>query len=629
MEKTKKALVIFSLAFIIVCGIIGRYFYLMVLSPRDESASQKNYRVERGPILDRNGVVLAIQTRLFKVLGWRPTLKNPDYVAKKLSEILEIPEEEIKEKFDKKGGDVIQLARKVSFESAEKIQSLIKSGEISGIRVDNDYGRLYPEKELASHLIGYAGDDSKGLDGIELSMDRYLYPQGAEKAFSGVIYGNQVYLTIDVNIQNFAQQASMDIMDQYEPQDGVITLVTDAKTGEILAYVSMPELDLNNYTKYRADDPIKRNKPAIYTYEPGSVFKIFSISSFMHLPNPVPGKERVTPESRFFCNGLYTNVPGPPIKCTGKHGDIDTGDIIKYSCNPGTCTASESVSEEDFYYMITQLGFSAPSGLEIPKEEYRKVAKVKDWTGYSKPTKAMGQEISVNALQIVKAATAIANHGKLLLPHVIKKVVDATGHTVYETGTDVIQEVISPSVADSMLLMMERASVDRGTARRHNVGGMRMSMKTGTAQVYDPNTGTYSKDKFTASCIAIFPTEDPQYIIYNVVFYPKGQVTTGAGIAVPAVGKLANDIISYKGMPRKGDTVLEYDINAERQDQVRDYSVVDVIPDFTGASKRHLLPLFKDDRFNLVIKGEGWVVKQSPEPGTPVEPGMTPEFELQ
>ncbi|MBR4436880.1 MAG: transpeptidase family protein [Spirochaetales bacterium] len=628
MEKTKKALFIFLIALISLCGIISRYFYLMVLSPKNESATHKNYRVERGPILDRNGVVLAIQTRLFRVTGWRPTLKNPDYVAKRLSEILEIPEEEIKAKFEKKGGDVIQLARKVSYEAAEKIQDLVKSGEISGIRVLDDYGRLYPEKELASHLIGFAGDDSIGLDGIEKQMDPYLYPQGAEKAFSGVVYGNQVYLTIDVNIQNFAQQASMDIMDQYEPQDGVITLVADAKTGEILAYVSMPELDLNNYTKYSAIDPIKRNKPVIYTYEPGSVFKVFSISSFMHLPTPVPGKERVTPDSRFFCNGLYTNVPGPPIKCTGKHGHIDTGDIIKYSCNPGTCTASESVSEEDFYYMITQFGFGSASGIEIPHEEVRKIDPVKKWTGYSKPTKAIGQEISVNAMQIVKAATAVANHGKLLVPHVIKKVVDATGHVVYETGTDVIQEVISPSVADSMLLMMERASGDGGTARRHKVGGVRMSMKTGTAQVYDPNTGTYSKDKFTASCLAIFPTEDPQYIIYNVVFYPKGQVTTGAGIAVPAVGKLANDMISYKGMARKGDTVLQFD-GSINEAQEKNYAVIDVIPDFTGASKKHLLPLFKDDRFNLKIKGEGWVVRQSPAPGTPVEPGMTLEFELQ
>ena len=156
-----------------------------------------------------------------------------------------------------------------------------------------------------------------------------------------------------------------------------------------------------------------------------------------------------------------------------------------------------------------------------------------------------------------------------------------------------------------------------------------MSMKTGTAQVYDDEIKKYSDDKFTASCITIFPTEDPQYIIYNVAFHPmKGGITTGAGIAVPAVGKLANDIISYKGMARTGDTVLGFDgtINASQE---KNFAVIDVVPDFTGASKKHLLPLFKDDRFNLVIKGEGWVVRQSPEPGTPVEPSMTLEFELQ
>ncbi len=622
MEKTKKAILVFAIAFIFLCGIIGRYFYIMVLNNGEESSSQKNYRVERGPILDRNGVVLAIQTRLFRVSAWRPTLKNPGYVAKKLSEILDIPEKEIKEKFEKSGGKVIQIARKVSFETAEKIQDLQKGDEdFTGIRVDNDYGRSYPEKELASHLIGFAGEDNKGLDGVELQMDKYLYPDGAGKALSGVIYGNQVYLTIDVNIQNFAQQASMEVMEKYEPIDGVITLVADARTGEILAYVSMPELDLNNYTKYRADDPIKRNKPVIYTYEPGSVFKVFSISSFMHIPGGI------TPESRFFCNGLYTNISGNPIKCTGKHGDIDTGDIIKYSCNPGTCMASESVSPEEFYFMIKQFGFGEPSGVELPKEEVGNIRSPERWSDRSKPTMAMGQEVQVNAMQIVKAATAISNHGIMLMPHVVKKVVDATGHVVFENERQPIMEVVSPKVADSMLLMMERASVDRGTARRHNVGGVRMSMKTGTAQVYDEEIRTYSDKKFTASCIAIFPTEDPQYIIYNVVFHPmKGNITTGAGIAVPAVGKLANDIISYKGMQRKGDTVLGFDGSIDVPE--KNYAVLDVIPDFTGASKKHLLPLFKDGRFNLNIKGEGWVVNQSPAPGTPVEEGMTLEFEL-
>ena len=125
MEKTWKAKLIFAIAIISVCGIIGRYFYLMVLVPRDVSSSQKNYRVERGPILDRNGAVLAIQTRLFRVSAWRPTLKNADYVAKKLSEILEIPEKEIKEKFDKKGGNVIQIARKVSYDAADKIRDML------------------------------------------------------------------------------------------------------------------------------------------------------------------------------------------------------------------------------------------------------------------------------------------------------------------------------------------------------------------------------------------------------------------------------------------------------------------------------------------------------------------------
>ena len=291
-------------------------------------------------------------------------------------------------------------------------------------------------------------------------------------------------------IQTVAKQVSEEIMEQYEPLEGVMTLVADAKTGDIIASV-----DLGGTGD---------NRPETYTYEPGSVFKIFSISSAMFLPNGI------TSVSKFNCEGFYDHVKGNPIKCIKAHGEIDTGDIIKYSCFPGTCSAVETVTDKELHFMLNQFGFRV-----LPPEE---------WSERSKYTVALGQGIAVTARQMVKAATVFANNGML-------------------GGNEV--EVVSPKVADSMLLMMEKATEPDGIARLHGVKDCRVAIVPGTAQWYDPETRTYSDSKFVASALAIFPIEDPKYIVYNVVLHPsKGGITTGTGICVPAVGEIINRINS-------------------------------------------------------------------------------------
>lgn len=292
------------------------------------------------------------------------------------------------------------------------------------------------------------------------------------------------------NIQTVAKQVSEEIMEQYEPLEGVMTLVADAKTGDIIASV-----DLGGTGD---------NRPETYTYEPGSVFKIFSISSAMFLPNGI------TSDSKFNCEGFYDHVKGNPIKCIKAHGEIDTGDIIKYSCFPGTCSAVETVTDKELHFMLNQFGFRV-----LPPEE---------WSECSKYTVALGQGIAVTARQMVKAATVFANNGML-------------------GGNEV--EVVSPKVADSMLLIMEKAAEPDGIARLHGVKDCRVAIMPGTAQWYDPEIKAYSDSKFVASALAIFPIEDPKYIVYNVVLHPsKGGITTGTGICVPAVGKIINRINS-------------------------------------------------------------------------------------
>ena len=291
-------------------------------------------------------------------------------------------------------------------------------------------------------------------------------------------------------IQAVAQQVSEEIMEQYKPLEGVMTLVADAKTGEVIASV-----DLGGTGDNRSET---------YTYEPGSAFKIFSISSAIFLP------AGITVDSKITCDGFYDKVKGNPIKCIKAHGKIDTGDIIKYSCYSGTCSAVETVTDKELHFMLNQFGFRV-----LPPEE---------WSERSKYTVALGQEILVTAKQMVKAATVFANHGML--------------------GDNEV-EVVSPKVADTILLMMEKATEPDGIARLHGVKDCRVAIMPGTAQWYDPEIKSYSDNKFVASALAIFPVDDPKYIVYNVVLHPsKGGMTTGTGICVPAVGKIINEVIS-------------------------------------------------------------------------------------
>lgn len=283
-------------------------------------------------------------------------------------------------------------------------------------------------------------------------------------------------------IQTVAKQVSEEIMEQYEPLEGVMTLVADAKTGDIIASV-----DLGGTGDNRAET---------YTYEPGSVFRIFSISSAMFLP------DGITADSKFTCEGFYKFDSRKPIKCTKAHGEINTSDIIKYSCYAGTCSAAETVTNQELYFMLSQFGFGV--------------------SNFSKYSIALGQGIAVTAKQMVKAATVFANHGML---------------------GDNEMEVISPKVADAMLLMMEKATQPDGIARLHGVKDCRVAIVPGTALWYDPEIKAYSDTKFVASALAIFPVEAPKYIVYNVVLHPsKGGITTGTGICVPAVGKIINGI---------------------------------------------------------------------------------------
>jgi len=623
MEKQdKKRLLYFLVCITIgVLFIIGKLVSLMILTPLNESPTPiKMPVVERGPILDRNGKILAISTRLNSVAAWIPDLEEPEAAAQQLAGILGQSKAEIIERLKEASG-FIYIKRKITPTESGKIEELKNSGNLKGINLIPEFGRNYPEQNLASHVIGYVGVDNVGLDGIEYTFNQELSPPTMDIRKSE-IYGNQVFLTIDINIQYMLQKTAIAALEDNQAE-AVFILVMEAKTGEILGYCSVPNFDPNVFSRF--DRLSRRNLPISKAYEPGSVFKIVSIASFLQL-------QGITTEDTFICNGYYeqTLPDGSTyrIRDLGSHGRVNTQLIIKYSCNAGAAYASERVDAASFYRMLTLFGFGKNTDLPLPGESSGILAKPDKWSMRSKPTIAFGQEISVSAIQMLSAATVFANSGLLLKPIIVSKIVSPQGKIIKRFNREPLREVVSPDIARKVLEMMESAVQEGGTARWGRIPGIRISAKTGTAQVADQKTGKYSETDFIASYLGIFPTDDPQLIIYAVIHLPRGDNYYGSRIAAPVFKQTAENLISYLGIATDSDVRIEHSgaIHLQIPEKIK---IGSTMPDLSGTPKRLLLPLLNQNDIIVRILGQGYVVRQSPAPGTDLQKGMTIVLELE
>ena len=602
--------VLFSVIIAVLLALILWRYTALMLIPREDRIprSIRPPHIERGPILDRNGRILALQTQLDTVTAWMPNVKNPEQTAELLLGVLDADKEYVRSKFrDSKG--FFYVKHTISKAESDAVRKLMEEGRLGGISLIPEAKRIYPQGESASHLIGYAGKDNQGLLGIEYTFDKTLSPERDEKG-AAVQFGNQVVLSIDITLQYLLEQIAKTAFEEHNP-DNVTILAVNAKTADVLAYVSIPDFNPNDFNESKPAARI--NIPSVYAYEPGSVFKIFSIASFMELGG-------IEPNSLFYCNGTYDHVE-PAINCLGVHGWVTPADIIKKSCNAGAAYASESIDAADFYRFLSSYGFGIRTGAPVPGETNGILNGLASWTERTKPTIAFGQEISVSALQIVQAATVFTNGGELLELHLVDKIVSPNGETVKDYQRTPIRRVLSASTAQAMLLMMETATGTGGTASRAKIDGIRMSAKTGTAQVADPNTGEYSEDNFVASTLAIFPTDDPQIILYAVIHNPRGSEKYGGRIAAPLVKKAGEEIIRYLGIPKEGNIVLSHSGKITLP-VVQPIRVGEKMLDLKGLSKRQLFPLITEERLSIHIEGTGWVVDQSPAPGTVLKEGQ-------
>ncbi len=576
--------------------------------------------VERGPILDRRGRILAIQTRLDTVTAWKPDVSEMDSTITILAEILQVPREELHERFST-SRDFLIVQRTITPSQSDAIRREFQQGNLDGITLQEDFGRSYPEREAAASVIGYVGVDDIGLEGIEYMFSGELQPsvENIEPRDGEIVMGNQVFLTLDLAIQSFADELGDELLQTYNA-DSVMIIVADATTADLLAMSARPSFDPNSFRSYDAER--RRNRLISHIYEPGSVFKVFSVAGILDLGG-------IEPDDTFNTTGGYRSDDGAfVIRDLADYGRINAEEIIKYSSNVGAAYASETVDPGAFYAMLRKFGFGETTGIDLNGEERGLLNRPENWSARSRPTIAIGQEIGVTAIQMVAAASTLANDGMLLRPQIVDRIVSPTGEVIRRFEREPVREVLAPQTAATMLELMSSSTEPGGTARRINVEGVTVAAKTGTAEVFDPVSGEYSDEHFIASTLALFPAEQPELLIYLVIDHPRGPEYLGGRIAAPATDRLIEFLVPYWNIPRESDTVVRHPgrvvVNSRELPPIGE-----VLPDYRGLSARTILPLMNREDITVKVSGSGWVAAQDPPPGTPFEPGMTVTLELE
>ena len=518
--------------------IILRLVWLII----PHGASLKNYenpvvasRVVRGTIYDRNGAVLAIETPYYALALHLDKVKDIESIISTISPVIGMDRDEVHKALENKIRYAL-IKKNLLTSEKDQLESLIQEGLLQGAVIEKRYGRVYPQVYHASQIIGFTNSNNVGLEGIEYTYNEILSP--APSVNEAITYGNDITLTLDMNIQ-FMLDINIQQMVKEHLAQSAVGIIIDSTSGAIVAVTQYPWYDNALYAT--SSEESRKNSFVTDMREPGSVFKIFSLAAELD-------SQAIDADEHFYCDGVYTFTGEDgnltTINCVSPHGDVDPTAMIARSCNGAVAAWSHAMTKDTFRDYIVNFGFTHIYDLPLTGVSGGYLAPTTSWSDRSKATISFGQEIAVTPLQIVVAASAIANGGELVTPYLISNVTTKEGEVVstYEKPSST-HNVISKETASIILEGMEEATVPGGTATKTFVEGVRVASKTGTAQVADPNGGGYLKNTFLASTLSIFPIDNPKYIIYVAALDPKGDTIWGSGIASPAIGNVISDMV--------------------------------------------------------------------------------------
>lgn len=573
---------------------------------------------DRGLILDRNGVVLADNITTTSLVLIPNQIKDKDKVSSDLASILGVSKDEMDKHVKKKTSieRVHPEGRRLDYETADKIESL----NHEGVYLVRESKRYYPYGNLLSHVLGYVGIDNQGLSGIELMYDKYLQGEsGAIKYFSDAkgnklnlseLYlesssGMNVYLTIDINIQ-LALERELDNVESTLTPDNSLAVVMDPNTGEILAMASRPTFDPNNYKKFSAE-VLNRNLPIWMTYEPGSTFKIITMSSAV--------EEKVIDifNDTFYDSGSV-KINGSRIGCwkSAGHGHQTFLQVLENSCNPGFVKLGQLLGKDRLFSYFDLFGFGNKTGIDLNGESEGIIFSLDRVGELELVTSAFGQGISVTPIQQVTAVSSVVNGGILYQPYIVKSVTESTTDSIIINNNPVkVRNTISPETSSIMRYALESV-VAKGGGRYAYIEGYRIGGKTGTAQKV--KDGRYMDNNYIMSFMSVVPANNPEAVLYVAIDNPKKTALLSSYTTAPVARKILLDIISALDI-KKQEGAIE-------KTMYWDDPVYNDIPNVVGMTKKEAQKaLFY---YNIEYTGYGdYVIEQSPSSGTSLPLGST------
>lgn len=594
-------------------------------------------KAKRGIIYDTNGKKLAISVSAYTVWCSPADIEEPEVTAKKVSEILNMDEEEVYKKITKRQR-VEKIKQWITKEEAEEL----RKANLKGIEIIDDNKRYYPYGSFASHIIGFTDIDNNGLYGIEKTYDKYLngtpgkwikstdakqrqLPYGSEKMYEAKD-GLGVVLTIDETIQHFAEKAALEALIKNKAKN-VSIIVMDPNTGDILAMASKPDFDPNS-PREPLDENLKeewknlpqdelqkkwydmwRNFVINDAYEPGSTFKI--ITSAVGLEENV-----VSPDSHFYCGGFINDIPGEKLKCWryyNPHGDQTFKEGVQNSCNVVFVNLGRRIGNERMYKYIKAFGFGQTTGIDLTGEQAGIIpSSAESMKEINLATISYGQGIAVTPIQLITAISAVGNGGNLMKPRLVKELIDVDGNIVHSFEPEVKRKVISEYTSKQLLDILESV-VSEGTGRNAYVPGYRIGGKTGTAQkVID---GKYAQGKYISSFAAIAPVDDPKIAVLVIIDEPTNGAYYGGVIAGPVMGEVVEETLKYLDIePKYTEKEKEEFNNKVKVPDVRNKNIVDAGKILTDLQ-------FKYNTETIEVTEKSIVIDQFPLPGTEVSRG--------
>jgi cell division protein FtsI (penicillin-binding protein 3) len=650
---------IFAVGFL---GLLGRLGYLQVVKhdeylrlAESQHAKAVALRPKRGPILDRHGQVLAVSSGAESLYALPHRIDDAGRLARRLAPLLGEPTAEVARRLDSTKRFVF-VKRRLTPPTAQAVREL-KEPALGFLE---ESLRLYPNRELAAHVVGFEGAEGKGLGGIEQAWDAHLAGQegralverdalgrevtGAPVVLKAAHPGQGVMLTLDATLQYIAEK-EIDAAWRRTRARAAMAVALDPRTGEVLAIAIRPTFNPNAFSV--ASDDERRNRAVTDPFEPGSTFKVILAAAALE-------EGVVRPGDRLYAENGAITVASTTIHDWKKYGWLTFSEVLQNSSNVGSIKVGLSLGKDRYYKYMSGFGFGAPTGLGLPGESRGQLRAPDRWSGLSLATMSIGQEISVTALQIVSAFGAVANGGRLMQPQIVRAVLDGGGREVQGFEPKVVRQVISPETARTLTGIMTRVVSD-GTGHNAAIAGFEVAGKTGTAQKLDPATRRYSRAPGVLSFVGFAPADDPRIALLVMLDEPKNE-QWGSEAAAPIFAAIGREALRYLHAPPK-DTAPVQIVRPEPgpapaastpgvgivREHVRTVIATvtpgvaeagerapgrAVMPAMVGLSLRQALETLAPLEVRLEVTGRGVVTGQAPAAGAPLPPGALARLTL-